>query len=117
MAASHDTAHDAADHAAESHGSRSVYLIGFFASVVLTAVPFWLVMTGALGDPRVTAAWIIALAFAQKKVRSMSGLEPQVRYRRLGGALARRGFAPGLCHRVISEVVEGLDAEASEADV
>ena len=50
-----------------------------------------------------------ALALAQKKVRSMGNLEPHVRYRRLAGALARRGFSPGLCHRVVSEVVEGID--------
>lgn len=66
MAASHDTAHDAA----ESHGSRSVYLIGFFASVVLTAVPFWLVMTGAL-KPDVTAAVIIVCAIVQILVHTV----------------------------------------------
>lgn len=47
------------------HGTRREYLIGFALSVVLTAAPFWLVMSGVAGDPRVTAALVIALAFAQ----------------------------------------------------
>jgi cytochrome o ubiquinol oxidase operon protein cyoD len=35
----------------DAHGfSRRVYLIGFLLSVVLTAVPFWLVMTGTHGQ-------------------------------------------------------------------
>ncbi len=51
--------------ATHGHGTRRDYLIGFALSAVLTAAPFWLVMTGALGDVRITAAWIIALAFVQ----------------------------------------------------
>lgn len=47
-----------------------------------------------------------ALALSRKKLRSMGGLEHQVRYRRLAGALARRGFSAGLCHRVLSECLE-----------
>ena len=56
--ADHATAHE------HGHGSRRGYLIGFGLSAVLTAVPFWLVMSGVLA-PQVTAAWVIALAFAQ----------------------------------------------------
>lgn len=47
------------------HGSRRGYLIGFALSAVLTAVPFWLVMTGPLSNPQATAAVVIALAFVQ----------------------------------------------------
>lgn len=54
------SAHDT--HAA--HGSLKGYLIGFGLSVVLTAIPFWLVMTGAL-DANLTAVAIIALAVVQ----------------------------------------------------
>ncbi|WP_206079827.1 RecX family transcriptional regulator [Brevilactibacter coleopterorum] len=61
-------------------------------------------ITEALDETADDADHQAALAFATKRVRSMAGLEPQVRYRRLAGALARRGFAPGLCHRVVAEV-------------
>ncbi|MBM6576027.1 cytochrome o ubiquinol oxidase subunit IV [Microvirga sp. SRT01] len=57
---SHDT-HPAAG----SHGSRRTYLIGFALSAALTAIPFWLVMTGVLVDAQATALAIIALAFVQ----------------------------------------------------
>ena len=54
-----------------SHGTRRGYLVGFGLSAVLTAVPFWLVMTGALGDPVVTAAWVVGLAFVQIIVHTL----------------------------------------------
>ncbi|WP_431830678.1 regulatory protein RecX [Propioniciclava flava] len=62
------------------------------------------VITEALDETADDADYTAALAFAQKRARSMTGLTPEVRYRRLAGALARRGFAPGLCHRVVHEV-------------
>ncbi|MGM3213399.1 hypothetical protein ACS229_27130, partial [Klebsiella pneumoniae] len=31
-----------------SHGTFSSYMLGFVLSVVLTAIPFWLVMSGVL---------------------------------------------------------------------
>jgi len=48
-----------------SHGSMRDYLIGFFLSVVLTAIPFWLVMSGALPDRQATALVIMAFAAVQ----------------------------------------------------
>ena len=45
-----------------------------------------------------------ALAFGRKKAASLEGLEPGVRYRRLLGALARRGFSSAVSHRVYREV-------------
>ncbi|WP_232548086.1 regulatory protein RecX [Propioniciclava soli] len=63
----------------------------------------------ALSDTPDDADYAAARALAEKKVRSMANLEPHVRYRRLAGALARRGFGPGLAHRVVGEVTEGLD--------
>ncbi len=48
-----------------SHGTLKSYLIGFGLSVVLTAIPFWLVMSGALGDQQTTALTIMAFAAAQ----------------------------------------------------
>ena len=50
-----------------AHGeiSLSGYLTGFVLSVVLTAVPFYLVMTGVLGDKKSTALVITAFAAVQ----------------------------------------------------
>ncbi len=50
---------------AAPHGSRRGYLIGFLLSVVLTAVPFWLVMTGAVASVAVAAGLIFGLAIVQ----------------------------------------------------
>ena len=47
------------------HGSTRGYIVGFVLSVVLTAVPFWLVMTGALPGMVATALIIFALALVQ----------------------------------------------------
>jgi cytochrome o ubiquinol oxidase operon protein cyoD len=47
------------------HGSRRSYLTGFALSALLTAVPFWLVMTGAIASAQVAAAIIIGLAIVQ----------------------------------------------------
>lgn len=44
---------------------------------------------------------------AVKKLRTMSGLDRTVKYRRIAGALGRRGFAPGTVSRVLSEVLDG----------
>lgn len=47
------------------HGSRRGYWIGFLLSVVLTAIPFALVMTGVIADTRVTAGIVMAAAAIQ----------------------------------------------------
>jgi cytochrome o ubiquinol oxidase operon protein cyoD len=57
-----------ADHHAEpghSHGSLSSYMTGFVLSVVLTAIPFWLVMTGAIESKQLTAFAVVACAVVQ----------------------------------------------------
>ncbi len=48
-----------------AHGSLRGYLTGFGLSVVLTAIPFWLVMSGALGNAQATAFAIMVLAATQ----------------------------------------------------
>lgn len=58
-----DHGHDHGD--APAHGTRRSYLTGFALSVVLTAVPFWLVMTGALHNDQGTALAIMVFAFVQ----------------------------------------------------
>jgi cytochrome o ubiquinol oxidase subunit IV len=50
---------------APAHGTFGSYMIGFGLSVILTAIPFWLVMTGVLGDPQLTAFTIMGFAVAQ----------------------------------------------------
>jgi cytochrome o ubiquinol oxidase operon protein cyoD len=58
-------AHDDEHHGDDApHGSFKGYVIGFVLSVVLTAIPFWMVMTGAL-SPQATALIIMALAAVQ----------------------------------------------------
>ncbi|KFG92162.1 Cytochrome o ubiquinol oxidase operon protein cyoD [Sphingobium herbicidovorans NBRC 16415] len=48
-----------------AHGSFRSYMIGFGLSVILTAIPFWLVMTGVLGDAQLTAFIILGFAVVQ----------------------------------------------------
>lgn len=67
----HNSAHAHDHHEApppdggHGHGSRRGYVIGFLLSAVLTAIPFWLVMTGALADVQATAITVVGLAFVQ----------------------------------------------------
>jgi cytochrome o ubiquinol oxidase operon protein cyoD len=56
-----------ADHVPAPHGTLRDYLIGFALSVVLTAIPFWLVMTQPLGAGAI-AAIIITFAAVQMVV-------------------------------------------------
>jgi cytochrome o ubiquinol oxidase operon protein cyoD len=48
----------------EAHGSFKDYTIGFILSVILTAIPFWLVMTHQLA-PGTTKAVILGFAAVQ----------------------------------------------------
>ncbi len=48
-----------------AHGSLAGYLTGFIFSVILTAIPFYLVMTGKLGSKEATAIAIMAFAVVQ----------------------------------------------------
>lgn len=60
----HPAVDDEHHHDDGPHGSRKGYLVGFGLSVVLTAIPFWMVMTGALST-QATALIIMALAAVQ----------------------------------------------------
>ena len=64
--------HPAAAHSAEGpsvpHGSLRDYVLGFALSVVLTVIPFWLVMGGATLSKGIVAFVIIAFAVAQMVV-------------------------------------------------
>ncbi len=68
MAAAHDSHDHHDDHGhgeAEYHATFKGYAVGFVLSVLLTAVPFWLVMGKVLPTPGLTAAVILAFAAVQ----------------------------------------------------
>jgi cytochrome o ubiquinol oxidase operon protein cyoD len=52
-------------HTEGSHGSLKGYLTGFGLSVLLTAIPFWLVMGKVFQRPGATAAVLLAFAAVQ----------------------------------------------------
>lgn len=51
--------------AIDGHGSRKSYLLGFGLSVLLTAIPFWLVISNALGNAGATSALVVLCAVLQ----------------------------------------------------
>ena len=59
--AHHDHGHDDGT----SHSTLKGYLTGFVLAVVLTAIPFWLVMGKVFDKPTTTAIVILALAAVQ----------------------------------------------------
>jgi cytochrome o ubiquinol oxidase operon protein cyoD len=60
---------DASDHAAapggHPHGTFRSYMTGFILSVILTAIPFWLVMGDVIRDRTLTSIVIMGLAAVQ----------------------------------------------------
>lgn len=61
-------AHDHDTHHGEGgadHGSMKSYVTGFVLAVILTAIPFGVVMAGGLPDPRLTVALITVFAVVQ----------------------------------------------------
>ncbi|MEA1830917.1 cytochrome o ubiquinol oxidase subunit IV [Methylobacterium durans] len=70
MSAATDTHHAAheAGHGHATGGHHATfrgYMTGFVLSVILTAIPFWLVMGDVLGDNRTTSLVIMAFAVVQ----------------------------------------------------
>jgi Uncharacterized protein conserved in bacteria len=62
--------------------------------------------------------YVVARALAERKAASLARLAPEVRYRRLTGALARRGFSSGVVAQVAREVLADLDTlDEGEAGV
>lgn len=47
------------------HGSLRDYVIGFVVSVILTLIPFWLVMGNVLETRAATVGWILGLGLVQ----------------------------------------------------
>lgn len=58
---SHDDHHDDVGY----HATVGGYAIGFVLSVILTAIPFWLVMNKVISSPAMTAAVILGFAAVQ----------------------------------------------------
>ncbi|WHO40462.1 cytochrome o ubiquinol oxidase subunit IV [Sphingobium sp. AP49] len=74
----HGHGHD--DHHEEgAHGSFGSYMIGFGLSVILTAIPFWLVMSNVLGNPQLTGVIIMAFAAVQVVVHMIYFLHMNTR--------------------------------------
>ncbi len=48
---------------------------------------------------------------AARKARSVTGLPRATQVRRLSGALARKGYGPGLSAQVVREVLDAVDSE------
>ncbi|AGB69605.1 MULTISPECIES: cytochrome o ubiquinol oxidase subunit IV [Rhizobium] len=55
----HHGSHEAA------HGTFKSYMTGFILSVILTAIPFWLVMGKVISDPAITGAIVMILGAIQ----------------------------------------------------
>lgn len=64
----HNSAHDNHSHGGAAHGSVKEYVIGFILSIVLTAIPFAVVMSGALGES-MSMALVLLCAVAQMMVQ------------------------------------------------
>lgn len=60
----HDDGHHD-DHSGASHGTMRDYVTGFVLSVILTAIPFWIVMSGAIESSGMTALVILLIGAVQ----------------------------------------------------
>lgn len=70
--ASHADTHAHGDHGHHdhhgghaNHGTLGSYMTGFVLSVILTAIPFWLVMGDVIADKQVTAVLVMGLGLVQ----------------------------------------------------
>jgi regulatory protein len=62
----------------------------------------------AAGELDAERDYEVASGFAARKAATLVGLEPTVRYRRLAGALARRGFSSAVVAQVTRETLAEL---------
>ena len=73
----HDHHHD--DHAHANQGSLGSYATGFVLAVILTAIPFWLVMNKTFDKSSTTAFVILAFAAVQMVVHMVYFLHMNTR--------------------------------------
>lgn len=57
-----------------------------------------------------------ALQLAQRRLRSVAGLQPQIARRRMAGVLARRGFSGSIVSSVLAEVFSADPVEFSTGE-
>ena len=57
--------HGVVTHGSAPHASLRAYVIGFILSVILTAIPFWLVMNEVISNPQTTVIVIMTFAVLQ----------------------------------------------------
>lgn len=70
----------------------------------------------AVATVSVDDEYAAALAIAERKARSVVGLPRATQYRRLAGALARKGYGPGVAATVVREVLDGRGEEGGGDD-
>jgi cytochrome o ubiquinol oxidase operon protein cyoD len=78
----HSAGHGHDDHGHDEHaghGSLKTYAIGFVLSVILTAIPFYLVMNKTLANSSTTAFVILAFAAVQMVVHMIYFLHMNTR--------------------------------------
>lgn len=73
----HDHAHD--DFQEAAHFNMPTYLTGFLAAAVLTAIPFWIVMSGAIESAVLAGAIVVGLAIVQIVVHTIAFLHVNAR--------------------------------------
>jgi len=59
--------------------SLRTYITGFLLALVLTAIPFWIVMTGAISSAGIASAVIVTLAVVQIIVQTVAFLHVNAR--------------------------------------
>lgn len=68
------------DHTGEgAHFTLRTYLTGFGLAAVLTAIPFWIAMTGAIASRAVAVAVVVVMAIAQIGVQTWAFLHLNAR--------------------------------------
>lgn len=75
----HDHIQGHTDDTDAGHFTLRTYAIGFGAAALLTAVPFWIVMTEAIASTALASAIIIVLAIAQIFVHTFAFLHVNAR--------------------------------------
>jgi cytochrome o ubiquinol oxidase operon protein cyoD len=63
--ADHGADHDHGHDDGHDHGTFGSYMTGFVLSVILTVIPFWLVMTDAVDNKNIAIAIVVAFAVVQ----------------------------------------------------
>ena len=80
MSANPASGHDDIPHAdGHDHGSLRSYLIGFILAAILTAIPFWMVMTNVLDNKQATGIIIMVFAAVQVVVHMVYFLHMNTR--------------------------------------